>query len=220
MKKAYFIGVAGKTMGPLAKAFKDLGWDVSGSDHKGIYPPISSYLMKNKISYIEGYEAKNVPQDADLVVAGRSALMVDDHNAEYFKAKALNLPIFSYPEVLRKYLIKKNSIVVAGTYGKTTISSLVTWILINAGLNPSFMVGGIPLNMEDGVKITNSEYSVVEGDEPPALFPDDTPKFMFYKPKYLLLTATYWDHPEVFKTKEAYLNAFIKLMKLLINYWY
>lgn len=215
MKKVYFIGIAGKTMGHLAKAFKDLGWDVSGSDHKGIYPPISTYLKENKIKYFGGYETKNVPPEADLVVVGRSALMVDANNPEYLQAKKLNLLVLSYPEVLQKYLVKKNSIVVAGTYGKTTISSLVAWILINAGLNPSYMTGGMPLNVADGVKITDSEYSVVEGDEPPALFPDDPPKFMFYNPKYLLLTATKWDHPEIYKSEEAYLKAFIDLVRLL-----
>lgn len=216
-KKAYLIGIAGKTMAPLAKAFKDLGWEVSGSDHKGVYPPISIYLQENKILYVEGYDAKNIPKDADLVVVGRGALLVDPENPEYLEAKKLKLNIKSYPEVLKDYLIKENSIVVVGTYGKTTITALITWILMSAGLNPSFMIGGIPINLKDGVKITNSDYSVVEGDEPPALFETDPPKFMFYKPKYLLLTATHWDHPEVFKTEKEYLNAFIKLVEKLPN---
>lgn len=213
--KVYFIGIAGKTMGPLAKAFKDMGWQVSGSDHKGIYPPISTYLQENQLPYIEGYSARNVPQDADLVVVGRSALMVDADNPEYLKAKQLGLKILSYPEVLQEYLIKDNSIVVAGTYGKTTISAILAWILMSTGLNPSYMTGGVPLNMGDGVKITDSNYSVVEGDEPPALRETDPPKFMFYRPKYLLLTATIYDHPEVFKTEGEYLEAFVRLVKVL-----
>jgi UDP-N-acetylmuramate: L-alanyl-gamma-D-glutamyl-meso-diaminopimelate ligase len=214
-KKAYFIGIAGKTMAPLAKAFLDLDWEVSGSDHKEIYPPMSTYLLENKIPYVEGYRTENVPTDADLVVVGRSAILVDSQNPEYLQAKKLGLNIKSYPEVLQEYLVKRNSIVIAGTYGKTTITALVALILKNAGLDPSYMIGGIPLDMEDGVKITNSDFSVVEGDEPPALFETDPPKFMFYKPKYLLLTATYWDHPEIFKTENAYINAFVNLVRLL-----
>ncbi|MCL5090584.1 MAG: Mur ligase family protein [Patescibacteria group bacterium] len=214
-KKAYFIGIAGKTMGALAKAFKDLGWEVSGSDHKGVYPPISTYLQDNKIPYIEGYEAKNVPKDADLVVVGRSALMVDHNNPEYLKAKTLGCPVLSYPETLRDFLIKENSIVVAGTYGKTTTSALISCILTKSGVNPSFMTGGVPLDFADGVKITDSVYSVVEGDEPPSLHETDLPKFMFYKPKYLLLTATLHDHPEIYKTPESYQQAFMELVKLL-----
>lgn len=214
-KRAYFIGIAGKAMGQLAKAFKDQGWNVSGSDHAGVYPPISTYLRENNISYVEGYHAKNVPENSDLIVAGRSALMVDPQNPEYLKAKTLDRPVLSYPEVLQKYLIKKNSIVVAGTFGKTTITALVSWILINAGYNPSYMIGGVPLNMADGVKITDSLWSVVEGDEPPAMQETDPPKFLFYRPEYLLLTATIYDHPEVFKNKEDYFSAFQKLVGLL-----
>lgn len=213
--KVYFIGIVGKTMGPLAKAFKDTGWNVLGSDQEEVDPPLTDYLKGNKIFYFKGYEAGNVPSDANLVIVGRSALMVDPHNPEYLKARTLGVPVLSYPETLQKYLVRKNSIVVAGTYGKTTISSLLAWILMKAGFDPSYMTGGIPLNMADGVKMTSSEYSIVEGDEPPSLFPTDPPKFMFYKPKYLLLTATIWDHPEVYKTEKAYLEAFIDLVKLL-----
>ena len=202
-------------MGPLAKAFKDDGWKVSGSDHVGIYPPISTYLAENNIPYTEGYAAKNVPRDADLIVVGRSALMVDPDNPEYTAARKIGCPVLSYPEVLGKYLIKENSVVVAGTYGKTTISAIIAWILTTAGLNPSYMTGGIPLNMGDGVKMTDSKYSVVEGDEPPALLETDPPKFMFYKPKHLIVTATKHDHPEIFKTSKAYIKAFIDLVKLL-----
>lgn len=215
MKKVYFIGIAGKTMAPLAKAFKDIGWQVSGSDQEKVYPPISTYLKENRISYFQGYKASNVPLDTDLFVVGRSALIIDPHNPEYELVLNSEKPVYSYPEVLENYLIKKNSIVVTGTYGKTTISASVAWILQKAGLNPSYMTGGIPLNMDDGLKITDSEYSVVEGDEPPSLKNNDPPKFMFYKPKYLILTATQYDHPEIFKSKEEYLKAFINLVKLL-----
>lgn len=214
-KKAYFIGIAGKAMGPLAKAFKDADWKVTGSDQEKVYPPISTYLKENMISYTTGYSAINIPHDADLIIVGRSALMIDPKNQEYFEAKKVGCPVLSYPEVLQQYLVKKNSIVVAGTYGKTTISAIVTWILINAGINPSYMTGGVPMDMEDGVKITSSEYSVIEGDEPPALFETDLPKFMFYKPKYLVITATKHDHPEIYKTEESYLTAFVNLIKLL-----
>jgi len=215
-KKAYFIGIAGKAMGQLAKAFKDLGWEVSGSDQEKVYPPISTYLEKNQISFHRGFNPENIPQDANLIVVSRPSVRYLSGNSEYQKSQLLKkTPVLSYPEVLEKFLIKKESIVVAGTYGKTTTSALITWILINARLNPSFMIGGVPLNMTDGVKITDSGYSVVEGDETPSLFESDPSKFMFYRPKYLLITATNYDHPEVFKDKKAYLGVFIKLVKLV-----
>lgn len=223
MNKIHFIGIAGKAMAPLAKMFKDMGWKVTGSDHSKTYPPISTYLRENKIFYHEGYSAQNIvgpPRlgeagKPDLVIVGRSALLVDSKNPEYLKAKEMKLKILSFPEVLRDYLIKKNSIVVAGTYGKTTISGLLAWILEKAGFNPSFMIGGVPLNFPNGIRNTDSLWSVVEGDEPPALKETDPPKFMFYKPKYLLLTACQWDHPEIFKTEKDYMNAFVQLIKVV-----
>lgn len=215
MKKAYFIGIAGTIMAPLAKVFLDLGWEVSGSDQEKIYPPVSTYLDENKIKYYKGYSEQNINTPFDLVIAGRSALMADKNNPEYLKAKNLVDKVFSYPEILRDYLIKENSIVVTGTFGKSTTTALISWILINAGLNPSYAFGGEPINFSDGTKITVSKYSVVEGDETPALGENDPPKFMYYKPKYLLLTATQFDHPEVYKTKEGYINAYIKLVEML-----
>jgi len=215
MKHVHFIGIAGKTMAPLAKMFKEMDWRVRGSDHTKTYPPISTYLQENKINYNKGYSASNIVGRPDLVVVGRSALLVDPKNPEYLQAKKMGLKILSYPEVLRNYLIKPSSIVVAGTYGKTTISGLLAWILEKAGFNPSFMIGGVPLNFPDGIRNTDSHWSVVEGDEPPAMKETDPPKFMFYKPKYLLLTACQWDHPEIFKTEKDYWEAFVKLVKLV-----
>lgn len=202
-------------MAPLAKAFIDMGWKVTGSDQEKVYPPESTYLQNNNILYCKSYSAKNVPHEADLVVVGRSALLVDANNPEYLQAKSLGLETVSYPEVIGEFVVKENSIVIAGTYGKTTISALVAWILTCAKLNPSYMIGGIPLNLIDGVKITNSEWSVVEGDEIPSLLKTGPLKFMFYKPKYLLLTATKWDHPEIYKSEDQYKEAFIKLVELL-----
>jgi len=214
-KKIYFIGIAGKTMAPLAKAFKELGWEVNGSDQKNVYPPVTDYLEKNNIFFSRGYHSQNVPKNADLIVVGRSSLLVDPQNPEYLEAKKTGSQVLSYPELLQKYLIKENSIVVAGTYGKTTIAALVSWIMQKAGLNPSYAIGGEPLGMGNGVKIESSNYSVIEGDETPALEETSPPKFMYYRPKYLLLTATKWDHPEIYKSENEYLNAFIKLVELL-----
>ena len=214
-KKIYFIGIAGKTMAPLAKAFKELGWEVNGSDQKNVYPPVTDYLEKNNIFFSRGYHSQNVPKNADLIVVGRSSLLVDPQNPEYLEAKKTGSQVLSYPELLQKYLIKENSIVVAGTYGKTTIAALVSWIMQKAGLNLSYAIGGEPLGMGNGVKIEISNYSVIEGDETPALEETSPPKFMYYRPKYLLLTATKWDHPEIYKSENEYLNAFIKLVELL-----
>ena len=215
MPKAYFIGIAGKAPSSIAKALKEFGWEVSGSEHSAPYPPASTYLERNNIPYFKGYRKEQVPADADLVILGRGALINEAENEEYLKAKELNLNIISMPEALEKFEIKKESIVVVGTYGKTTTTGIIAWIFIQAGLSPSFMIGGEPLNFEDGVRITDSEYSITEGDEAPALFETDLPKFMFYHPKYLVLTATKWDHPEVYKSHKDYLAVFKKLVSNL-----
>ncbi|MDP3954850.1 MAG: Mur ligase family protein [bacterium] len=211
----HFIGIVGKAMAPLAKMFLDMGWQVTGSDQKVVFPPLTTYLEKNKINFARGYARENITGKPDLIVVGRSSLMVDSENPELIKAKSLGCEILSYPEVLQKYLVKKNSVVVAGTYGKTTISALVSWILDKAGLNPSFMIGGLPGNFGDGIRNTESDYSVIEGDETPAMAEADPPKFMFYKPKVVLLTAVSWDHPEIYKTEKSYIDSFKNLVKLI-----
>lgn len=202
-------------MAGLAKALQYLGWEVSGSDHVNVYPPSTTYLEKYRIKYARGYRRENLTDDYDLVVVGRSALMLDPKNPEYFRAKELGCPVISFPELVQKYVVKENSIVIAGTYGKSTTTALIVWILMKAGYNPSYLIGDEAFNFDDNIKITESEYSVVEGDETPSLMENDPPKFMFYKPKYLLLTATEYDHPEIYKTKEDYIDAYIKLVEIL-----
>lgn len=213
--KAYFIGISGKAPSSLAKALRGEGWDISGSDQIDVYPPASTYLEENNIHYFKGYKKENVPTDADLVIIGRGSILFNQQNPEFVRALELKLTIYSLPEALGRFVVKENSIVVAGTYGKTTTSALIALILQKEGTDPSYMTGGVPLDLVDGVKITDSNYSVIEGDETPALKETDLPKFMFYKPKFLILTATKWDHPEIYKTKEDYLQAFIDLVKFL-----
>lgn len=215
MSKAYFIGIAGKATSEIAKALRDdLGWEVSGSDEP-FGPPATDYLAANNLSYKTPYSATNVPTDVDLVVVGGGALTSNPNNPEYLRAKELGLKIVSYPQLLEKYLIKKNSIVVAGTYGKTTITALLVWILHKAGLDSSFMIGGFPKNFPDGVKFSDSGYSVVEGDEHPTLNFDPRPKFAFYHSTHLLLTSALWDHYNVYKTEEDYLKIFQELVASL-----
>lgn len=202
-------------MAPLAKMFKDMGWQVTGSDQEAVFPPITTYLEDNKINFTKGYNPKNIKNRPDLVVVGRSSLLVNRENPEIAKAKELNCKIISFPEIVRDFLVKENSIVVAGTYGKTTSSALVSWILENGKLNPSFLIGGLPLNFSDGVKNTDSSYSVVEGDETPAMSETDPSKFMYFKPKFVLLTSAKWDHPEIFKSEGEYLEAYKNFLELI-----
>ncbi len=213
-KKAYFIGIVGKATASIAKALHDQGWEVSGSDEP-FGGPALDYLEKNDISVLSPYSADNVPLDAQLVVIGGGALTTNPNNPEYLQAKSLGLKIVSYPQLFEEMLIEKTSVVVAGTYGKTSITALITWVLKESGFDPSYMIGGFPLNFTDGVNFTSSEYSVVEGDEHPTLNYDPRPKFAFYHPTQLLLTSAMWDHRNVYPTEASYIKVFQDLVASL-----
>jgi len=218
-KKVHIIGIAGQLSGPLAKALKDKGWQVTGSDQKKVYPPITTYLKNNQISYTRGFSEDNISKDLDLVILAGIAVgsFVPDsrENLEINKARKLGLKIISQAEAIQRLLIKKESIVVAGTYGKTTTTAMLVSIFKKAKLDPSFMIGGISKNLEHPLRIADSNYSIVEGDEYLAAGKERKPKFLYYQPKYLLLTAARWEHQDVYKSREDYWEAFKKLISLI-----
>lgn len=214
-KKVHIIGVAGQLSGPLAKTLQDNDWQVTGSDHSNIYPPATDYLEVNKIEYSRGYSAKNIKKNLDLVIVAGSALAYDPQNPEVIRAKKLGLKVISQAQAIRQVVIKKNSIVVAGTYGKTTTTAMLVSIFKKANLNPSYMFGGMTKDLTDPLRITNSDWSIVEGDEYPTLGFNPRSKFLFYRPSYLILTAARWEHQDVFKTEKDYLATFKKLLKLI-----
>jgi UDP-N-acetylmuramate: L-alanyl-gamma-D-glutamyl-meso-diaminopimelate ligase len=220
MKKIHFIGIGGTAMASLAVAFKRAGFLVTGSDLDKIFSPMSEYLEKNKIKYNINFKAENIKNPDDIVIGNA---FVDNKNPEIITAKKKGLPIIHFPRLIEKYLIKKNSVVVAGTYGKTTITAMTAWILEKCKKNPNYMLGGIPIDLENGARLENNQmspkgagndfWSVVEGDEYPSAMPwDNSPKFKYYHPKFLILTSAEWDHMDVYKTKESYIEVFKKLV--------
>ncbi len=210
----HFIGIGGSAIAPLAVEMSKHGYAVSGSD-VNIFDPALTLLNKNKIDWYEGFKPEKI-KSADLVIIGGSMLMKDSENPEFVEAKKLKKQIESFTYLINKHIVKKESIVVCGTYGKTTITSLIAWILETADLNPSFLVGGLPLNFEYGIKATDSNYSVVEGDEYAASFGFDmNPKFLYYTPKHTIITAAQWDHVNLYPTEQSYINAYEKLAKLV-----
>jgi len=210
-KHVHLIGMCGVTMAPLGKMFLDLGWKVSGSD-AGIFPPMSDYLKQfPKINFYPGFHPEKVG-NPDLVVVGN---FIGPNNPEVQYVIKKNIPRKSFPEVLQEFVIKENSIVVVGTYGKTTIAALLALILEKAGKNPSYMSGGILKNFPDGIRSTNSNWSVVEGDEYFADRWSNKSKFFYYHPKYLVLTSVKWDHMDVFKTEEIYIDNFKNLISTM-----
>src|SRR3989338_8593044 len=212
-KRIHFIGICGVAMSAIALAFKRQGWKVTGSD-VGFYPPISTYLQKNKVDYYPGGHPEKMTAEGnpDVVVVGNVA---SSTNPEWLYVKKNNLQYQSYPEIIQKFFIKINSIVCAGTYGKSSSATLLTWILKETGHNPSYMFGGLSLNNIPAAELTDSDWSVVEGDEYKASRWDTGPKFAYYSPTELLLTSIVWDHADIYPTETLYREAFQKLIDSL-----
>ncbi len=198
-------------MSALAIAFHKKGWKVTGSD-KGFYPPVSTHLKNAGVAYYPGWHVEKMTAngDPDLVVVGNVA---GSTNPEWVYVQENQLNYKSYPEVIAEYFVKENSIVCAGTYGKTTTSTLLTWIFQESEKDPSYMFGGISLNGIDAAKITDLNTSILEGDEYKASKWDNGPKFALYSPNHLLLSSVVWDHADIYKTENIYFDAFKKLVK-------
>ena len=215
-KHIHIVGICGVATSALAIAFHERGVKVTGSD-KGFYPPVSTYLQDFGIQYHAGWHPEKFdasPKDGgigkpDLIMVGGAGTSLS--NPEVIYAKEHNIPFHPYAEILQKYFIKENSIVTAGTWGKTTSSALLSFILIQAGMNPSYFTGGLSLSHPTG-SISDSKWSVVEGDEYQVAIYDKRPKFVYYKPTHLMLTSVSWDHADLYPTEKEYFQAFEKLV--------
>lgn len=211
-KHIHFIGICGVAMSALAIAFHKNGWKVTGSD-KGFYPPVSTHLKNTGIYFYPGWHPNKMTQDGDpdLVVVGNVA---GSNNPELLYTKENNIEFTSYPKLVSNHLICENSIVCAGSYGKTTTSTLLSWIFKENNKDANYLYGGLSENEKfpaSRIKDT-ANWSIVEGDEYKTARWDKTPKFEYYNPTHLLLTSLEWDHADLFPTKEKYLEAFKKLI--------
>jgi len=209
-KHIHFIGICGVGMGALAVMFKKMGWKVTGSD-KGFFPPISEHLKKAKINFYPGWHPENIGSPRIVVVGNFISLK----NPEYLEVVRRKLTIKSFPELVKKYIIKKNSIVVAGTYAKTTISAFLAHAIKIANKNPSWFVGGIAPDLKNGAHNGEGKWSITEGDEYSTARWDIRSKFLWYKPTYLILSSVIWDHVDIFPKEKDYLDSFAKLIKLI-----
>ncbi|MDO8626627.1 MAG: Mur ligase family protein [Candidatus Magasanikbacteria bacterium] len=229
-KHLHFIGICGVAMSALAIAFKKVhpdqnggaGYKITGSD-VGFYPPVSTHLKDAGVDFYPGWHPDKMMASGapNLVVVGNVA---SSHNPEWLYVQEHKLNYKSYPEVIRDFFIKTNSIVCAGTFGKSTSTALLTWIFKYAKINPSYMFGGISLNempaadlgqtnvgARHAVPLLDGQWSIVEGDEYKTARWDNSPKFDYYKPTHLLLTSVVWDHADVYPTEKSYFEVFQKL---------
>lgn len=206
IRRVYLIGIAGTAMASLAGMLQQRGYEVSGSDEH-VYPPMSTYLERLRIPVLEGYTKEHLETfRPDLVVIGNIAA---NTNEEAAATVEMDLPYTSMPEAIYHLFIRgKHSVVVTGTHGKTTTTSLMAWLLESAGRDPGMVVGGIPLNFNQNFKLGDGPEFVIEGDEYNTAFFDRGPKFLHYHANTLLLNNIEFDHADIYPNLEAILEAF------------
>ncbi|HUP59424.1 MAG TPA: Mur ligase family protein [Thermoanaerobaculia bacterium] len=206
INRVYLIGICGTAMASLAGMLQQRGYEVAGSDEH-VYPPMSTYLERLRIPVLEGYTKQHLETfRPELVVVGNAAAST---NAEAAATVELDLPYTSMPEAIYHLFIEgKHSIVVSGTHGKTTTTSLMAWLLEAAGRDPSMVVGGIPLNFNQNFKLGDGADFVIEGDEYNTAFFDKGPKFLHYRANTLLVNNIEFDHADIYPSLDAIIAAF------------
>lgn len=211
IRRVYLIGIGGTAMASLAGMLQQRGYEVAGSDEH-VYPPMSTYLERLGIPVLEGYTKEHLETfRPDLVVIGNAAAST---NVEAAATVESDLPYTSMPEAIHHLFIRgKHSVVVTGTHGKTTTTSLMAWLLESAGRDPSMVVGGIPLNFNHNFKLGGGPEFVIEGDEYNTAFFDKGPKFLHYHANTLLVNNIEFDHADIYADLEAILSAFRKAVQ-------
>lgn len=199
-------------MASLAGMLKERGYRVTGSD-ANVYPPMSTQLETLGIRLCTPYAAGNIPGDADLVIVGNA---VSRGNPEAMEAVRRELPTLSMPQAVEElFLPGKEAIVVAGTHGKTTTTSLAAWSLFALGADPSFLVGGVPRNFPVSYRLGNGRHFVIEGDEYDSAYFDKGPKFLHYRPRIAILTSIEFDHADIYQDLPHLEESFRKLIRIL-----
>ncbi len=209
----YFMGICGTGMASAAGLVRDAGYRVTGSD-EGVYPPMSTLLEELKIPVASPYSADNIIKAKPDLIVVANALSRGNAEIEYMLEH--KIPYTSFPELLGELFLKKRiSIVVSGTHGKTTTTSLFSWILQQIGEDPSYLIGGIPRNFSHSFHLGKGSCFVIEGDEYDTAFFDKGSKFLHYAPKLLIMNNLEFDHADIFKNLEAIEAQFTKLVHLV-----
>jgi UDP-N-acetylmuramate: L-alanyl-gamma-D-glutamyl-meso-diaminopimelate ligase len=213
--RIHLIGICGTAMATLAALLKSRGHDVRGSDQH-VYPPMSDFLVAEGIPTKSGYLAEHITDDIDVVVVGNA---ISRGNPELEVVLERKLRYCSLPEAIRDHFLwDARSIVLAGTHGKTTTTSLTAWLLTHGGLDPSMLVGGIALNFGDhgsSYRVGKGRDFVIEGDEYDSAFFDKTAKFLKYLPDVAVINNIEFDHADIYADLDAVLLAFRRLVRLV-----
>jgi len=214
-RRIHLIGICGTAMATLAAMLKRRGFDVRGSDHD-VYPPMSDFLAAEGIPVSSGYLAEHITSDLDLVVVGNA---ISRGNAELEEVLDRKIRYCSLPEAIRDtFLWGARSVVIAGTHGKTTTTSLTGWVLTSGGLDPSVLVGGIARNFGQAgssYRLGQGRDFVIEGDEYDSAFFDKTAKFLKYLPDIAVINNVEFDHADIYADMNAVTLAFRRLVALV-----
>jgi UDP-N-acetylmuramate: L-alanyl-gamma-D-glutamyl-meso-diaminopimelate ligase len=211
-RKFHFLGICGTAMGSVAAALRERGFVVTGSD-ESVYPPMSTFLESKGIALRSGYRPENIPDDADVIVVGNA---MKRGNPEVEAVLNRKLYYLSLPEMLKELFLRgRHNLVVTGTHGKTTTTSLLAWILTVAKLDPSYVIGGIPTNLEQGARFNDSKYFVIEGDEYDSAFFDKRSKFVHYLPELLIVNNIEFDHADIFNNLDEIKLSFRRLFNIV-----
>ena len=208
----HLIGICGTAMASLAGMLKERGFHVSGSD-AAAYPPMSNFLESLAIPLAQPFAEANLSPRPDLVVVGNA---ISRGNVELEHVLDERIPFSSLPQLLHdEFLVGKEVLVVAGTHGKTTTTSMLAWIFETAGLKPSFLIGGIAENFGSSFGLGDGRHFILEGDEYDTAFFDKGPKFLHYFPDAAILTSVEFDHADIYKDLDAVETAFKRLVNLV-----
>jgi UDP-N-acetylmuramate: L-alanyl-gamma-D-glutamyl-meso-diaminopimelate ligase len=208
----HLIGIGGTAMASLAGLLKAAGHTVTGSD-ENVYPPMSTGLTQMGISYYQGYRPENLLPKPDMVVVGNA---ISRGNPELEAVLEQKLRYTSAAATIKEEFIwGRHSMAVAGTHGKTTTTSLLAWVLESAGLNPSFLIGGVAENFGTSYRLTDSKYFVIEADEYDTAYFDKGPKMWHYLPDTAIVNNIEFDHADIYRDEEAYTFAFARFINLI-----
>ncbi|HZQ23999.1 MAG TPA: UDP-N-acetylmuramate:L-alanyl-gamma-D-glutamyl-meso-diaminopimelate ligase [Terriglobales bacterium] len=211
-KHVHLVGICGTAMASLAGMLKERGYQVTGSD-AAAYPPMSTFLETLGIHLAQPFDARNLSPRPDVVVVGNA---ISRGNVELEEVLDRRIPFVSLPQILHdEFLRGKEVIVVAGTHGKTTTTSMLSWMFASAGRRPSFLIGGIAENFGSSFALGEGEHFILEGDEYDTAFFDKGPKFLHYFPDSVILSSVEFDHADIYKDLDAVETAFKRLVNLV-----
>lgn len=213
-KHIHMLGICGTGMTALATLLKDEGHRITGSD-ENVYPPMSTQLEGMGIQISQGYKPEHLSDTPDQVIVGN---IIRRDNPEAQAVIERDIPYSSMPQALSDYfLTDRTPVVVAGTHGKTTLSTLTSWLLDSAGEKPGFFIGGIGRNFQTGARKGSGSFFVIEGDEYDTAFFDKGPKFLHYRPQAVILTSVEFDHADIYRDVGHVEESFTKLMHIIPN---